>query len=167
MPQLCPPPATTDPRRKTTTVISVVPLTPPLVAITLAEPESTPVTSPVASTVATLAASVVQTTERPGSTLPFASRTVADRRLVSRASSVADVGVTVTDPTGGGVVTVTNTVPLAVPLVARIVAFPRLTPVTVAAAGPMSPELCATEATDGALLVQVIDGYVITRPRPS
>ena len=122
-----------------TTVIVAVSLTPSLVATTAAAPSPTPVTSPCASTVATAVLSVVQVITRPGSKVPFESRVVAENRCVVRSSSVADAGVSVTDATGAGGTTVTEAVPLAVPLVAVIVTSPTLTPVTVARPGPTSP----------------------------
>ena len=54
-------------------------------------------------------------------------------------SRLTEAGETVRDATGAGATTVTETVSLAVPLVATILASPRLMPVTVASPGPASP----------------------------
>src|SRR5947208_3676684 len=139
--------------------MAAVSLTPSLVAITAAEPLPTPVTNPVPSTVAAAGLSLVHVVARPGSTFPCASRAVAERCFVMRRSRLTESEETFTDATGGGATTVTGTASLAVPLVAVIVASPRLMPVTVASPGPASPGVYgATVATAGALLFQVTEG---------
>ena len=129
----------TDARVKTVTVTAAVSLTASLVAIRAAEPAPTAVTSPVPSTVAAARLSLVQEIARPGSTFPFASCAVAERCFVMRRSRFTESEETFTDATGAGATTVTETVSLAVPLVATILASPRLMPVTVASPGPASP----------------------------
>ena len=157
-------PALTDPKLTCVTVIAAVSLTPSLVALTAAEPTPIPVTRPLASTVATAALSVVQAIGCPASTLSLASRTTADSCVLPCTTIVANAGLTVTDATGRAGVTVTEAVPLAVPLVAVMVALPGLTPVTVANDSPAFPELsAATVATPTSLLVQATDGLLSKR----
>ena len=149
-------------------VMAAVSLTPSLVAVTAAEPTPIAVTRPLASTVATGALSVVQAIGRPASTLPFASRTTADNCIFPCNTSIADAGLTVTDATGRGGVTVTDAVALAVPLVAVIVTLPELTPVTVANARPAPAELStATVARATSLLIQATEGWSSKRPPAS
>ena len=119
--------------------MAAVSLTPSLVALTDAEPPPTPVTSPLASTVATAGWSLAQVIARRSMIWPCASRSVADSDTVIRTSNAAAPGVTVTDATGRGGVTVMEAVPLAASLVAVIVVLPGLTPVTVANASPRLP----------------------------
>jgi len=130
------------------TVIAAVPLCPSLVAVIVTGPPAvTPVTSPVDETVATAALLVVHVTVRPVSTFPAASCVVAVSCTVAPTATAAGVGVTVTDATGAGAVTVIAAVPLCPSLVAVIVAVPAVTPVT-------SP-VPDTVATPGALLAHV------------
>ena len=150
------------------TMIAAVSLTPSLVALTAAEPRPIPVTSPLASTVATAALSVVQAIMRPASTLLLASRTTADSCVLPCTTRVAEDGLTVTDATGRGGVTVTDVLPLAAPLLTVMVTLPGLTPVTVANANPSLPELSATTvATAGSPVVQVTDGWSSKSPAAS
>ncbi len=92
------------------TVIAAVPLCPSLVAVIVTGPPAvTPVTSPVDETVATAALLVVHVTVRPVSTFPAASCVVAVSCTVAPTATAAGVGVTVTDATGAGAVTVIGT----------------------------------------------------------
>src|SRR5205823_5263976 len=98
---------------------------------------------------------------------PFASRSVAESSVRPRATSVVEFGFIITDATIRAGPTVTVAVPLAfrlaLPLVAVIVALPRLTPVTTANGGLLR----ATVATAGALLVQVTSANAIVFPAAS
>ena len=83
---------------------AALPLAPPDVAVTVADPLPAAVTSPVLSTDATEASDEDQDTAAPDMTLPFWSRTSATNCTVSpMAAKATDVGVTVTVvATGGG-----------------------------------------------------------------
>ena len=79
-----------------------VPVLASLVAVICAVPAATAVTSPVELTVAMLLFALDQVTTRPVSTLPFASRSVADNCTVLPTCTLAVAGDTVTDATGAG-----------------------------------------------------------------
>src|SRR5690349_15782422 len=114
------------------TVIVAVSATDSDVALIIAVPPDTPVTSPLVDTVATAALRLRHAMVRPVSTVPAASRTVADSCTVPAGAIVAVCGATVTDAAGagGGASTVTS-VPADLPsLLAVIVAVPTATPVT-------------------------------------
>jgi hypothetical protein len=110
------------------TVIPAVPFLPSLVAVTIAGPAATPVTRPLPFTVATPVLLLAHVTTRPVRAFPFASRSVAVSCAVCPTGTLASVGATLTDATGGGG-TVTVAVPLCPSLVAVIVAEPAATPV--------------------------------------
>jgi hypothetical protein len=140
--------------------MAAVSLTPSLVALTRAEPAPTPVTIPLGSTVAAAVLSLAQVIGRASMSVPWASRSVTYSATLPCNTNAAVAGVTATDAIGRGGPTLTDTTPLAGPLVAVIVALPRLIPVTVANASPELEELpAATAATPGALLIQITDGY--------
>src|SRR5882762_1414390 len=77
-----------------------VPLWPSLVAVMVTDPATTPVTSPLLVTVATLLLLDDQLIARPVNGLPLASLGVAVSCTVCPWSTLADVGVTVTEATG-------------------------------------------------------------------
>src|SRR3989449_7185536 len=111
------------------TVTAAVPLFPSLAAVIVAAPAVTPVTSPVEDTVATAGALDAQVTDRPESTLPAASRSVAASCTVAPTITTAVAGLIPTDATG------TFATPIAADalfpsLVAVIVVVPAATPVT-------------------------------------
>ena len=114
-------------------VIVLVALCPSLVAVIAAEPAATPLTKPLALTVATPTLLLAHVTVRPLKALPPASLGVAVSWTVCPASTLAVVGLTVTDATGT-VVTDTAAVPLCPSLVAVIVAEPTPAAVTSPAA---------------------------------
>jgi hypothetical protein len=89
------------------TVIAALPLCPSLAAVIVAEPATCPVTSPPVLTVATLGLLLAHVTVRPVSGLPFASLGVAVSCTVAPATTLAVAGLTVTDATGVGHVTLT------------------------------------------------------------
>src|SRR2546422_404295 len=111
------------------TVTAALPVFPSLVAVIVTAPAATPVTSPVEDTVATAGALDVQVTDRPESTLPAASFSVAVSCTVAPTSTTAVTGLITTDATGT-FATVTVAEPLFPSLVAVIVADPAATPVT-------------------------------------
>jgi len=143
---------TTDATGTSWTVTVVAPLCPSLVAVIIAEPESTAVTRPVlGSTVALDGLLDAHVTTRPVSTKPPASFVVAVSVKVCPTVSGPPGGATVTVATGAAV-TVNVAVPDFVSLVAVTVAVPALTPVT-------TPVLALIVATD----VGVTD-HVTVRP---
>src|SRR3989441_845448 len=128
------------------TVTPALPVFPSLVAVIVTALAATPVTSPVEDTVATAGALDAQVTDRPESTLPAASRSVAASCTVAPTITTAVAGLIPTDATG------TFATPIAADalfpsLVAVIVVVPAATPVTRPAAEPV--------ATAGLLLAQV------------
>src|SRR5438105_1879173 len=82
------------------TVTTDVPLMPSAVAVIVAAPAAMPVTTPLPLAVATPAALVAQLTNRPLSTLPLASFSVALSCTVCPTATLAVAGLTVTDATG-------------------------------------------------------------------
>src|SRR5438128_2029441 len=68
----------------------------------VAAPTATPVTKPVGATVASAGVLDVQLTDRPESTLPAESRSVAVSGSVAPTATLAAAGLTVTVATGGG-----------------------------------------------------------------
>src|SRR2546426_7306312 len=111
------------------TVTAALPVLPSLVAVIVTAPAATPVTSPVEDTVATAGALDVQVTDRPESTLPAASFSVAVSCTVAPTSTTAVTGLITTDATGT-FATVTLADPLLPSLVAVIVTAPAATPIT-------------------------------------
>src|SRR6266498_807146 len=89
------------------TVTVALPVWPPLVAVIVADPAVRPATRPLELTVATAPLLLAQVTDWPDSTLPLVSVTVAPSWTVWPCGTVADGGVTVTDPTGTGQTTLT------------------------------------------------------------
>jgi len=89
------------------TVIAAVPLCPSLAAVIVAVPATFPVTSPAALTVATVALLLTHVTARPTSGFPFASCGVAVSGTVAPATTLAVAGLTATDATGVGHMTLT------------------------------------------------------------
>src|SRR5437870_7072874 len=83
-------------------LIPALPVSPPLVAVTVAVPTTRPVTSPLAETGASAALLLVHATVRPVSTLPFASFTVAVSCTVCPKNRLVAAGLTVTAATGAG-----------------------------------------------------------------
>src|SRR5438128_12234973 len=81
------------------TVSVAIPLFPSLVAVIVVVPASNADTKPPADTVATFSAVDVHVTVRPVKTAPLASRSVAVNCCVPPTVTLADVGLTVTDPT--------------------------------------------------------------------
>src|SRR3989441_822454 len=111
------------------TVTPALPVFPSLVAVIVTALAATPVTSPVEDTVATAGALDAQVTDRPESTLPAASRSVAASCTVAPTITTAVAGLIPTDATG------TFATPIAADalfpsLVAVIVVVPAATPVT-------------------------------------
>jgi hypothetical protein len=84
------------------TVIAVVPVFVSLVAVIVALPAATAVTKPLALTEAMAGLELDHVTTRPVSTLPLASRVVAESCTVAPTTRLDDVGATVTDATGTG-----------------------------------------------------------------
>src|SRR2546425_419405 len=111
------------------TVTAAVPLCPSLVALIVTAPAPAPVTSPVEGTVATAGVLDSQVTDRPESTLPAASFSVAVSCTVAPTSTTAVTGLITTDATGT-FATVTLADPLLPSLVAVIVTAPAATPIT-------------------------------------
>src|SRR5256712_4523961 len=110
-------------------VTPALPVFPSLVAVIVTALAATPVTSPVEDTVATAGALDAQVTDRPESTLPAASRSVAASCTVAPTITTAVAGLIPTDATG------TFATPIAADalfpsLVAVIVVVPAATPVT-------------------------------------
>src|SRR5690349_5672669 len=134
------------------TVTAAEPLWPSLVAVIVTGPPAlTPVTSPLALTLAVVLSLDCHVITRPDNGLPFASLSVAVSCCVWPAWILAEVGLTVTDATGGPV-----TVMLAVPL------FPSLVAVIVTgppAATPVTSPLWLTVAR-----VLSLDDQLIARP---
>jgi hypothetical protein len=174
------------------TVIEDVPNLVSLVAVIVVPPDPTAVTRPLPSTVAAAVLLEDQSTARPASSLPAASRSVAVSCCVGVTPStrLTDGGVTVTVATGGSA-TVIEDVPVFVSLVAVIVTGPpaaspvtRPFPSTVAAAAfseahvttrSVSTLLAASrntavsccfpptiKAADGGLTVTVLTGASVT-----
>ena len=112
------------------TVIEDVPVFVSLVAVIVVLPAPTAVTRPFASTVAAAVLLDVHVTNRPVSTLPFASFVTAVNCCVgvTPRTRLAEAGVTVTVLTGASV-TVIEDVPVFVSLVAVIVVAPAPTAV--------------------------------------
>jgi hypothetical protein len=112
------------------TVIVAVPVTPSLVAVTVALPGTRAVTSPSAETIATLGAVLLHTTRRSLRGAPPASVGVAFSCTLLPAGTSVLLGVTVTAATAGYTVMVAT--PLFPSLVAVMVAVPvataRITP---------------------------------------
>src|SRR5207249_11643499 len=104
-------------------------LSPPLVAVIVAEPAAPPVTRPLLVTDATEPLLLDHMTVRPVSGFPFASFGVAVSWTVWPTCRFADAGVTVTELTAT-LDTVMLEVPLCPSLVAVIVAEPDVPPVT-------------------------------------
>jgi len=132
------------------TVTAAVALFPSLVALRVALPAETPVQRPLPDTVATLPLELVQTTERLVNAFPAESLGVAVNWMLRPATTLAVVGLNVTDATGT-FDTVTVELPFCPSLVAVMVAVPTATPVTL----PV-PLTVATEAS--------LDAHVIVRP---
>lgn len=137
------------------TVTDAVPLRPSLVAVIVAVPGDAPVTTPLADTVATDAFDDVNSTTRPVSVLPAASRTSATACVVAPTISVDAPSESDTLATGAGD-TVTPTVAAVPSLMAVIVAVPTRPPVTTPAA--------ETDATAASLLVNVTVRSVSAAP---
>jgi hypothetical protein len=124
----------TDATGATVTVIADAPFFPSLVAVIVALPAATAVTNPFASTVAAAELSDAQLRVRPVSRFPFPSlvSAVSCRDGVILRTSVAALGLTVTDATGIGFTVIVGVgVELTDSLVAVIVAVPTPTAVTV------------------------------------
>src|SRR6266545_2388688 len=92
------------------TVTFATPLSPSLVAVIVAEPVVTAVSRPLLLTVATVGVLLVQVTERPVTTFPVASLSVAVNCCVPPIIWLTLPGVTVTDATGAGTVLATRSV---------------------------------------------------------
>jgi hypothetical protein len=92
----------TDATGMWTTVMEDVPLCPSLVAVIVADPAATPLTKPLALTVAAELLLLDQVMDRPVSTLPLASFSVAVSCCVAPSFTVADAGLSVTVATGTG-----------------------------------------------------------------
>jgi len=140
----------TDATGTTLTVTVANPLRPSLVAVMFALPTVSAVTNPLLDTVATVLFDDDHTIVRPLSSLPPASRVIADACVVAPITTAVAPSDTVTDATGAGTI-VTFADALCPSLVAVIAATPALTPVT-------TPVL-DTDATVGLEL-----DHVITRP---
>ena len=112
------------------TVTMADPLTRPLAAVMVDDPAATPVARPLLLTVAIDVDPLAHVTVRPVNVFPAESFSVAVSWTVFPTPILGVAGVTVTDATDAGGVTVTVAVPLTVPLVAVIVAEPTATPVT-------------------------------------
>jgi hypothetical protein len=121
---------------------------PSLVAVIVVDPVVTPATRPLADTVAAAGLLLTQLIARPARGFPAESFGVAVSWTVPPTATLADAGLTVMDATGT-FVTVTDIVPLFPSLVAVTVAVPAALAVT----SPVED----TDATDGALLVQLIE----------
>src|SRR2546430_7587367 len=78
------------------------PLCPSLVAVIVTGPTATPVTNPPVETVAIPKVLDAQVTERPASTLPLASLSVALSCTVAPTDTPVAAGLSVTEATGGG-----------------------------------------------------------------
>jgi hypothetical protein len=137
------------------TVMVAVPAAVPERAVIVALPADTPVTTPDDETVATDVLLLDHVTGAPAMTLPFASRTVAERVTLVPMATVAVAGATVT-LAAAGAVTVTTADADCPSLVAVIVADPGETPVT-------TPE-ADTVATDDAPVDHVMVRPVRTFP---
>src|SRR5712691_409091 len=135
------------------TVTAALAVFPALVAVIVTAPAATPVTSPVDDTVATAGALDAQVTDRPESTLPAESSTVAASCTVAPASTTAVTGLTVTEATGTGF-TVTVARPVIPSLVALIVAVPAATPVT----RPPVDTVATPRALDAHVTVRPLSG---------
>ncbi len=112
------------------TVTMADPLTRPLAAVMVDDPAATPVARPLLLTVAIDVDPLAHVTVRPVNVFPAESFSVAVSWTVFPTPILGVAGVTVTDATDAGGVTVTVVDPLTVPLVAVIVAEPTATPVT-------------------------------------
>ena len=112
------------------TVTMASSLTPSLVAVTEVDPTATPVTTPDPSTVATLASAVDHDTSRPLSTAPVESKSSAVYVTVLPSTTSALSGETSTESTGTADTTRAAS-PVTPSLVAKTVAEPAATPVTV------------------------------------
>ena len=84
------------------TVTAALPVCTPLVAVIVAVPTTSPVTSPVPLTGARAGALDAQVTDRPLSTLPLASLSVAVSCTVPPPDTVVAAGLMVTEATGAG-----------------------------------------------------------------
>src|SRR5437879_813238 len=111
------------------TVTAALPACPSLVAAIVTAPAPAPVTSPVEVTVATARVLDAQVTDRPDSTLPAASFSVAVSCTARATRTTAVTGLITTDATGT-LATLVVADPLCPSLVAVIVAAPAATPVT-------------------------------------
>src|SRR6266581_1060814 len=140
------------------TVTAALPVFPSLVAVIVTAPAPAPVTSPVAVTVATAGVLDAQVTDRPKSTLPAASFSVAVSCTVAPTSTTAVAGLITTDATGTFATLIVADA-LCPSLVAVIVAAPAATPVT-------SP-VADTVAIAGFALAQLITRPVSTFPAAS
>src|SRR5439155_1004578 len=125
---------------------AALPVCPSLVAIMVTTPAAAPVTSPVADTVATPQALDIQTTERPESTLPAASFSVALSCTDCPTRRPVAAGLTLTEATGatGTSFTVTAALPVCPSLVAVMVAAPVAAPVT----SPLADTVATPQALD-------------------
>src|SRR5437667_373739 len=83
-------------------LIPTLPVSPPLVAVTVAVPTARPITSPLVETVASAVLLLAHATVRPVTTLPFTSFTVAVSCTVCPKKRLAAAGLTVTAATGPG-----------------------------------------------------------------
>jgi hypothetical protein len=137
------------------TVIAAVPVFVSLVAVIVTGPTATAVKKPeIESIRAMLVFALDHLTTRPVSTLPLASRVVAESCNVPPTWTLDDAGETDTDATATGVVVVTErgAAPITPSLEAVILVAPAARAVTM-------PEVALTEAT----LVFALD-HVTTRP---
>ncbi|HWG35123.1 MAG TPA: hypothetical protein VN650_13210 [Gemmatimonadaceae bacterium] len=133
---------------------------PSLVAVIVAVPGATAVTIPVAgTTIATAEALELQATVRPVRMLPLASRAVAVAVVVPPTLKLVAPNATETLATGT-TLTVIVALPVLPSLVAVIVAVPAATP-------PTTPVAASTEATEGALELQMIVRPVSVLPLAS
>jgi hypothetical protein len=104
-------------------VTTAPPLRPSLVAVTVIVPSATPVTAPLGATNAMAVLDELQSTVRPVSTLPLASRNVAAKVWDSPMGICALVGAMVTEATGT-LATVKVAAPLRPSVAAVIVVAP-------------------------------------------
>ena len=92
----------TDATAAALTLTLAVPVFPPLVAVIVADPAATAVTSPLVLTVTALLLLLDQVTDRPASTFPLASLSVALSCAVPPTVRLVDAGDTATVATGAG-----------------------------------------------------------------
>ena len=139
------------------TVSGAVPVTPSACALIVVVPGFTPLAKPEEPLiVATLVLLLVQENVTPETTEPFDVRAVAVNRCVlpTFTDDVGGLTEILAIVGGGGSVTVSDADPVRSPALALIVAVPALTPV----AQPVE----VTATTDGSLLDQLNDTFVIT-----